>query len=99
MGFMSGQVVFGDWFVVETKNGTEIVDADLFTHPETVVKAQLVDFCEGDIESFELKRQKYGARLSANGFMDRTDWTIHDSAEEAVKYLEETYPEDDEDDE
>lgn len=38
-----------------------------------------------------------GARLSADGYMDRTDWTIHDTEEEAKEYLEEAYPEDDED--
>ena len=33
----------------------------------------------------------YGARLSAPGYLDCTDWTLHDSEEEALEYLIETY--------
>lgn len=39
----------------------------------------------------------YGARLSAPGYMDCTEWSVFDTAEEAEKYLEETYGEEDED--
>lgn len=44
--------------------------------------------------SIEL-RQGYGARLSAPGYMDRTEWCVFDSVAEAETYLEETYGEDD----
>lgn len=92
MSFMQRQIVLGDWYAVETTNGTEIIEADLVS--KTPVNNDFEDYCEGEVESFELKKNKYGARLSAPGYMDRTDWTIHDTAEEAAKYLDENYPED-----
>lgn len=94
MGFMQRQIELGDWYEVETDNGSEIIPADLVgTNP------RLEDFelyCEGKPREFELKKNKYGARLSAPGYMDKTDWDIFDTEDEAKKYLEETYPEDDE---
>lgn len=39
----------------------------------------------------------YGARLSAPGYMDCTDWCVFDSHEAAVEYLEETYGDETED--
>jgi hypothetical protein len=36
----------------------------------------------------------YGARLSAPGYLDCTDWTVFDTKEEAIAYLDEYYPED-----
>jgi hypothetical protein len=39
----------------------------------------------------------YGARLSAPGYMDRTEWTVHETEAEASEYLDETYPDEDED--
>ena len=35
----------------------------------------------------------YGARLSASGYLDCTDWAVFDTREEAEAYLVETYPE------
>lgn len=92
MSHMQRQIVLSDWYAVETTNGTEFIEADLVRKNPT--NDDFEDYCEGEVESFELKTEKWGARLSAPGYMDRTDWTIHDTAEEAAKYLEETYPED-----
>ena len=33
----------------------------------------------------------YGARLSAAGYIDCTDWTVFDTEQEAIDYLAETY--------
>jgi hypothetical protein len=41
----------------------------------------------------------FGARLSAQGYMDCTDWTVFSTSEEAQSYLEETYPEDEDEEE
>jgi hypothetical protein len=43
-------------------------------------------------------RHGFGARLSAPGYMDCTDWTVFDTEDEATAYLDENYPEDDDDD-
>jgi hypothetical protein len=37
----------------------------------------------------------WGARLSAPGYLDCTDWCVFDTEEEAVAYLDETYGEED----
>jgi len=39
-------------------------------------------------------RTGVGARLSAPGYMDCTEWSVFDTEEEAQTYLDETYPED-----
>ena len=48
------------------------------------------DYCEGTPQSWE-NIQGYGARLSAPGYMDCTEWCVFDSVEEAEEYLTETY--------
>ena len=35
----------------------------------------------------------YGARLSASGYLDCTDWTVHDTIKEAIDSLIEMYAE------
>lgn len=41
----------------------------------------------------------YGARLSAPGYLECTDWCVFDTVTEAEQYLKDAYSEDDEDDE
>lgn len=61
------------------------------------VVAALRDFVTGrKVQSVEL-REGWGARLSAPGYMDCTDWSVFDSEEEAEAYLEETFGEEDDD--
>lgn len=60
-----------------------------------VIPAQLQDYCENR-KCFALSLTKgYGARLSAPGYMDKTDWCVFNTEQEAWGYLEETYPEGD----
>lgn len=99
MGFMQRQITRKcSWYQVETSQGTEFVDADLVGKQEPADSDGLVDYCEGIPVSWELI-QGYGARLSAPGYMDCTEWSVFDTQEEAEKYLDETYPEDEETDE
>jgi hypothetical protein len=42
-------------------------------------------------DTIERHEGKYLAKLSAPGYMDQTDTTMHDTYEEAVGYLVETY--------
>ena len=46
------------------------------------------------IYSVECK-EGWGARLSAPGYMDCTEWAVYDTEEEARAELEEMYPDDD----
>lgn len=93
MSFMQRQIELGDWYVCETLYGTTYVDADLVT---AKTNEDLQMYCEGTVESFELVKNKFGARLSAPGYMDCTEWVVFDTEKEAQDFLDEAYPEDDE---
>lgn len=90
MAFMEPDIVFGEWYEVETTHGTEWVPADL-GGPDS-----LQDYCEGTIQEVKGPIEGWGARLSASGYMDCTDWTVFSTEEEARAYLEETYGTDEE---
>jgi hypothetical protein len=110
--FMQRQITHKQaWIEVETTHGTEIIDgvglnirdSQTETHPlsdkerESII-SQLSDYCEGTIQEWKTIRG-HGARLSAPGYMDCTEWTVFDNPEEAEAYLDENYPEDEENDE
>jgi hypothetical protein len=107
--FMQPQVTrLQNWLRVETTQGTEWVDSaslslfvrdsDTVTHPmseqeraETVTKIQ--PYTEGTPLSWE-NVKGFGARLSAPGYLDCTEWTVFDTEDEAREYLAENYPDD-----
>ena len=84
--FMQPSVEYGSWHVVETTHGTYVVPADLCDG--TV--AEVREYVEGKPLGVET-RDGWGARLSAPGYMDCTDWTLHESEGEARACLVETY--------
>lgn len=99
MAFMQKQITIKcAWYRVETTHGTEYIDADVIGKQEPADSDAFADYCEGTVQSWELI-QGHGARLSAPGYMDCTEWTVFDTEEEARKYLDETYPDDEEEDE
>jgi hypothetical protein len=72
------------------------VDPDSVRQP---VPKALADYTENK-ESWNIELiEGFGARLSANGYMDCTEWAVFDTAEEAQAYLDEYYPEDEDDEE
>ena len=92
MSFMQRQITENRaWYAVETNQGT------CFVAVEDVGKVsdadELRDYVEGVPESFTIV-EGFGARLSAPGYMDCTEWTVFDSPEQALEYLDEYYPED-----
>jgi len=91
MPFMVPQIVLDDWYCVETSNGTEVVPLDVCLDAENAT--DLRDYLEGEVdENSEMEMtRKYGARLSAPGYLDCTDWSLCDSEDEARRYLEEVY--------
>jgi hypothetical protein len=98
MSFMQKQItVKQSWWQVETSTGTEIVPVDLVPQ-EPADSSAFEDYCEGQVQSWELI-QGYGARLSAPGYMDCTEWAVFDTEKEAEQYLEEMYGDDDEEEE
>lgn len=111
MSFMEKQITRKqNWLRVETSAGITFVDCaglSLFvrnSHQEaqplteqemedTVEKIQ--PYVEGTPQEWE-NIKGYGARLSAPGYLDCTEWDVFDTAEEAQKYLDETYPDEEE---
>lgn len=110
MGFMQRQVTIKQrWLKVETKHGTEFINVydTGFDWPnsEGLTNAalassleQLRDYCDGEPLSWE-NIEGYGARLSAPGYLDCTEWTVFDSVDEANAYLNENFPEDEDEEE
>jgi hypothetical protein len=108
MGFMQKQITGKqNWLRAETTHGTEFIsvaDTSLFvrdsrtqTHTMTederaAAVAKIQQFTEGMPQEWE-NIQGYGARLSAPGYLDCTDWNVYDTEQEAREVLEEMYPE------
>ena len=88
MSHMHPQVYHGQAWIVETTNGTEIVPVDVC---ERGSREALADYLEGEQTAKASKRTGYLARMSAPGFMDATDWTLHATWGAAHDYLAETY--------
>jgi hypothetical protein len=112
--FMQRQITgLQNWLRVETTHGTEFVsiadtslfvrDSETLTHPmtdpersETATKIR--QYTDGEPQSWE-NVKGYGARLSAPGYLDCTEWAVFDTKEEAETYLYEMYPDDEDQDE
>ena len=75
---------------------TELPESDDEIYSQDAMNEMLGDYYEGSIQSVTV-RQGFGARLSAPGYLDCTEWAVFDTAEEAEDYLKETYPEDEDD--
>src|ERR1035438_6232164 len=102
--FMQRQITGNEnWLQVETTQGTEFVrvaDTSLFVRnsdcpsqplteserEETI--SEIRDYTSSLPQSWE-NVKGYGARLSAPGYLDCTEWTVFDTKEEAEKYLDE----------
>jgi hypothetical protein len=80
MAFMEPQYVLGSWVEVEDKYG------------ETrYVPAEYAEDLEEGEHAVRLHPLKVGARLSASGYMDCTEWSIFDTEEAARDYIRDTY--------
>jgi hypothetical protein len=100
MPFMKPQVYQGEYYEVTAGHGeTWIVpvDATGFLSGFAQPASSLQDYVEPDIDDpDEILQPKRGwlARMSAPGYLDCTDWSAHDSEQEAREYLDEMYGED-----
>ena len=110
--FMQPEVTgLQNWLRVETTEGTEwvsIADTSLFvrnsqtvTHPMTEQERidtvnKIRPYTTGEPQDWE-NVMGYGARLSAPGYLDCTEWAVFETEDEAREYLEEMYPDDEED--
>lgn len=94
MAHMQPDISQGDYFEVETTNGTEIVPGDVIGRFCGTAAEAFANYVEGKIadpeECIECKNG-WLARMSAPGYMDCTDWTAHESEQAAQEYLRDTY--------
>jgi hypothetical protein len=86
--FMKPQVVFSDWYCVETTCGSEIVPFD--DVGKDAAKEDFADFIEGEYLEHE-EITGWGARLSAPGYTDCTSWSVYETEEKAKEHLREAY--------
>lgn len=100
MAFMVPQFESGEWVEVETTEGVTFIPPGLVTLPDEAdfdndgdfdqegyndAAAEIVrDYIGGEFISVST-RQGVGARLSAPGYLDSTDWSVYDSYAEAVE--------------
>jgi hypothetical protein len=99
--FMEPQITEKErWAEVDTNCGTEWVPIEQLgiTLPDTnqveACTELLRDYLEGNRVFSVQERVGYGARLSAPGYLDCTEWAVFDTEDEARAYLEETYGDD-----
>ncbi len=78
------EIMQGKWIEAETTEGTEWIP---FENVAPLGDAsELRDYCEGEVQSYEI-REGFGARLTAPGYLDATDWVVFDDLEAAWRYL------------
>jgi hypothetical protein len=101
--FMQKQVTGNQhWLRVETNQGTEFIPGELCVFVRNSnqplsdderdeAEQKIRPYVEGIPQSWE-NIKGFGARLSAPGYLDCTEWAVFDTEDEAREYLEETYP-------
>jgi hypothetical protein len=105
MSFMQKQVTRKlRWIEIDGTHGTTWIPAEDAPEVTRVVgnddamRNGASVYYEGTVQSVTFVNG-YGARLSAPGYMDCTEWTVFDTPEQAQAYLDEYYPDDEEDEE
>lgn len=104
--FMMPQIVQDKWAIVDTCEGIYCISITECGEP-SAWQGSTVDFgiCLANVASYYAdyipcsvddvteisQRTGYGARLSASGYMDCTEWTVFDTEMEAIEFLIETY--------
>lgn len=107
MTFMVPEYLETDWFVVDGDCGTEWVPCGVCgnitrkltsgkVHKKGAAFSELASLVSDFIESSEIysvtwHKRKIGARLSASGYMDCTDWAVFGDECEARAYIRERY--------
>ncbi|QBQ74420.1 hypothetical protein BcepSauron_040 [Burkholderia phage BcepSauron] len=94
MSHMIPHVEFGQYFSIDTDHGTEIVPADVIGRTVGTHVEAFANYLEGkpyDADEVIEPRDGWLARMTAPGYLDRTDWTVHATEKEAREYLADTY--------
>lgn len=97
---MERQIEFGEWYEIDGPCGTEWVPADVAGDVDVSgfdrgpIPAALADYCENKTAHSIRKTTGYGARLSAPGYLDCTEWSVFETEAAAQEYLDEMYGDD-----
>lgn len=86
--FMKPEVVRGEYWSVEGRMCNEWLPV------EVTDRKGLANFCENKIDDKNTRVSKikgYGARLSASGYLDCTEWSVFKTKREAIEHLLEIY--------
>ena len=107
MAFMQQQIThYTKWIVIDGTHGTTFVpfDVDIKLYSMILdpnsddlqddIKERAADYYDGDVESVTF-RTGYGARLSAPGYMDCTEWSVFHTEAAAKEHLDEMYGDED----
>lgn len=99
MSFMQRQVIEADYCEVETTHGTFIIPAEAYSDKPVgfVDKELLGAFYSGELIGDEMLAEiQHGwiARLTAPGYLDCTEWSAFKTKEEAERWLDEFYGDD-----
>ena len=79
--FMTAQCELGEWVLIEDYDTSTYIPLDDFSQDNFQDNERAIEFVEG-----------FRVRLSANSYMDCTEWTVFDTEQEAFDYLVEYYP-------
>ena len=101
MGLMKPEMIFGDWFTIEAREGTLYIPTDLVV-PDTLDAGKILDATRDKVKAdlehtlgYRIKElditEGYGIRLNAPGYMDRTDWEVYDTEVEAFSAFEDNW--------
>lgn len=86
--FMQPEIVQGDWYNIDGDNGIESYPAEYFYLADCIEDYENMS----GSEVWESKTVTgYGARLSAPGYLDCTEWSVFETELEAIQFLLETY--------
>lgn len=86
--FMKPQIVQDDWMQIDTSEGSFCLPT--YALGDNPSAETIQDHCGGEYFGHETI-SGWGARLSAPGYLDCTDWCVFDTEEEAKEYLREQY--------
>lgn len=77
-----------DWYEIDTNEGIRFIPAEMLgdNADEATAKSHLPSSIK-NIYSVE-KINGFGARLSANGYTDATEWGVFETIEKANQYLD-----------
>ncbi len=93
-GFMSPKITtLCDWYKLDGDSGIQFVPCfDVIDKRFDMTKPETFSDLYSGLNVYEVTRiTGCGCRLSADGYMDKTDWVVFPTAEEAAQYLIETY--------